>query len=461
MRIARAFFHLISLSANPPIGNPTMKKYIISFANSFPNFRVAELESLADLFGVEVDLSHHNEKHPFLIVELENDDHARNLVKRSVLAKGIYELWGQGETLEQLHDDIRAQSADRFALYKHNTFRFDFVSFMGAKTTDQKISMIETFKYLGFEGKIRLKDPEVVFAVLEEYFVCGQERADKPNFLWFGREVQLSARSAGVVEKYDLKRRKYIGTTSFEAELSLISCNIGQVQPGKIIYDPFTGTGSFLVAGAYFGALPLGSDIDVRSIRGKGPQCNLKSNFKQYGTSSQFMDTLVMDFTNNAFRDDFVIDSVVCDPPYGVREGLKVCGAKNPEKAAGRENNVVEGELGYLRKDFIAPKKPYELANLLEDLLEFCAHRLPVGGRLAFWMPTANDEFVEHHIPRHARLELLYALEQEFNKWSRRLLVYVKRDAHYKGLTTNGMIQDNVTSFRVRYFKSFNEKSKQ
>lgn len=362
--------------------------------------------------------------------------------------------------MEELHQDIKSKSTDKFGLYKTNTFKFDFVSFMGTKTTEEKIAVIETFKYMGFEGKIRLKNPEVVYAVLEEYFVCGQEKAQAPNFLWFGREVQLSARSSGVVEKYDLKRRKYIGTTSFEAELSLISCNLGQVAPGKIIYDPFTGTGSFLVAGAYFGGLPLGSDIDVRSIRGKGPKCNLKENFKQYGTSSQFVDTLVMDFTNNALRKNFVIDSIVCDPPYGVREGLKVCGAKNPEKAKGRENNVVDGELGFLRKDFIAPKKPYELANLLEDLLNFAAEKLPIGGRLAFWMPTANDEFVEHHIPQHERLELLYALEQEFNKWSRRLVVYVKRGDDYKGTSSNGMIRDKVTSFRDRYFKSFNEKSK-
>ena len=150
------------------------------------------------------------------------------------------------------------------------------------------------------------------------------------------------------------------------------------------------------------------------------------------------MDTFVMDFTNNAFRSDLVVDSIVCDPPYGVREGLKVCGAKNPEKAAGRENHIVDGELGHFRRDFIAPKKPYELANLLEDLLNFAAERLPIGGRLAFWMPTANDEFVEHHIPQHARLEHLYALEQEFNKWSRRLVVYVKRDENYQVLPGMG-----------------------
>lgn len=438
-----------------------MKKYIISFANSFPNFRVAELQALAELHDIHVDLGAHDEKSPFLIVELENDLQAQQLVQRSILAKGIYELWGEGTDLPKLHEDIQAQSQDKFALYKNTSFKFDFVSFKGTKTAEEKIETIETFKYLPFEGKIRLKNPEVVFVILEEYHVVGMEKADMPSYLWFGREVQLSARSVGIVEKYDLKRRKYIGTTSFDAELSLVSCNIAQVLPGKIIYDPFTGTGSFLVAGAHFGAYPLGTDIDVRSIRGKGPKCNLKSNFAQYGTRGQFMDTLVMDFTNNAFRKDLVIDSIVCDPPYGVREGLKVCGAKNPEKAAGREYTIVDGELGHMRRDYIAPKKPYELANLLDDLLQFAAERLPVGGRLAFWMPTANDEFVEHHIPQHERLELLHALEQEFNKWSRRLLVYVKRNETYKGRTFNGMLANNVTEFRTRYFKNFNEKSKQ
>lgn len=437
-----------------------MKQYIISFAHSFPNFRVAELESIADIYGFTVDLSHHDEKSPFLTVELESDEQAANLVRRAILAKGIYELWGEGKDLNSLHQNIKTKSSDKFELYKSNTFKFDFVSFMGNKTTKEKIATIETFKYTGFEGKINLKMPEVVYAVLERYHVSGMEKADAPNYLWFGRQIQLSARSDGVVEQYDLKKRKYIGTTSFEAELSLVSCNIGQVMPGKFIYDPFTGTGSFLVAGAFFGAYPIGTDIDPRSIRGKGPTCNLKSNFMQYKTTSQFIDTFVMDFTNNALRKNLSIDSIICDPPYGVREGLKVCGAKNPEKAAGRETNVVEGELGHLRRDFIAPKKPYELANLLEDLLNFAAEKLPTGGRLAFWMPTANDEFVEHHIPQHERLEHLYALEQEFNKWSRRLLVYVKRDDNYRGSTTNGLLENNVTSFRVRYFKSFNEKSR-
>lgn len=434
-------------------------RYVIYFAQSFPNFRVAELESLAHLNGVTVDLSSHDENCPFLVVELENDHAASSLIKRLVLAKGIYELWGEGTDYASLHADVKRHSLEKFQSYKHNSFRFDILSYMGTKTSSDKIKIIEEFAYSGLEGKIKLKNPDTVFTILEEYSVSGMEKAQEPQHLWFGREVELSARSEGIVEKYDLKKRRYIGTTSFEAELLLVSCNIAQVAPGKIMYDPFAGTGSFLVAAAHFGAYPLGSDIDPRPLKGKGHN-TIEANFKQYGTLLRFIDLVTVDFTKNPFRSDFIIDSILCDPPYGVREGLKVCGAKNPEKAEGREHNVVDGQLGFLRKDFIAPKKPYELANLLEDLLHFAAGRLPVGGRLAFWMPTANDEFEPQHIPRHERLELLYALEQEFNKWSRRLVVYVKRDHGYKGETTNGMIDELVTSFRTRYFRLFNDESR-
>ena len=437
-----------------------MKDYLIYFAQAYPNFRRAELESLAAYHEISIDLSHHDEKNPFLIVKLENDEQARKIMARSILGRGIYELWGQGKNLEELHEDVKQRSSDRFDEYKKMSFKFDFIGYMGKRTTKEKFEMIESFSYLAFEGPIRMKNPDEIFDVLEEYHVHGTEKATTPINMWFGRQIQLSARTENILDKYDLRRRKYIGTTSFDAELSLVSCNIAQVGPGKITYDPFTGTGSFLVAAANFGGLPIGSDIDVRILRGKNDKCNINANFKQYGTTLNFLDILTMDFTNNAFRSDLKIDTIVCDPPYGVREGLKVCGAKDPEKAAGRENVVIDGEKAHLRKDFIQPKKPYELSNLLDDLLNFAANRLPLDGRLAFWMPTANDDFEPNLIPQHENLELIYNLEQEFNKWSRRLLVYVRRDDDFKGETSNGLRANQIKNFRDRYFKGFSQKSK-
>lgn len=268
----------------------------------------------------------------------------------------------------------------------------------------------------------------------------------------------MSARSRGVVEKYDIKKRPYFGTTSFDAELSLFACNMAQVRPGELIYDPFVGTGSFLVASAEFGGVTIGSDIDFLTLKGKGPKRRLKDNFDYYKDPLQFTDVLCMDFTNNAFRKDLTFGAIVCDPPYGVREGVKVCGTT--DNKLGRETIVIDGQLAYLRRDYIQPKKTYSLDLLLDDLLQFSAERLQFGSRLCFWMPIANDEDIPTMIPQHEQLELIYELVQDFHKWSRRLLVYVKREDSYKGQTLRSEHREGINNFRERYFNKFSKASR-
>lgn len=46
-----------------------------------------------------------------------------------------------------------------------------------------------------------------------------------------------------LIDKYSLKKRTYIGSTSMDAQLSFIMANYAQVQPGEIVVDPFVGTG--------------------------------------------------------------------------------------------------------------------------------------------------------------------------------------------------------------------------
>jgi tRNA (guanine10-N2)-methyltransferase len=432
-----------------------MKEYVIFLAQQHPTFRIAELSALAELYNIEVDLSNHDEKSPFMIVRLENDESAKKLISRAILARGIYELWGSGVNEEELHADVKERSKDLWSTYSQSTFKFDVVGYKGKRNNTEKIRLIERFTYLKFQGPIRMKNPDQIFTILEHYDPPTEhDAAEFPIKYYFGREIELSARTRGVVEKLDLKKRRYIGTTTFEAELALVTCNLAHCAPGRIMYDPFAGTGSFLVAGAQYGSLTVGSDIDGRLIKGKGNN-TIKANFKQYGNPHLFMDVLTMDFTHNAFRKDMIIDTIVCDPPYGIREGLKVLGAKNPERFEGKENIVIDGEKAYLKKDYIPTKKPYELDSLLYDLLEFAAERLPVGGRLAFWMPTANDNFEPTIIPLHKNLELKYHLVQEFNKWSRRLLVYVNHGERYNGEENRAVTMHE--EFRKMYFRSRKE----
>ncbi len=439
-----------------------MKKYLLYLAQSHPNFRKAELESLADLYGIKVDLSNHNENSPFMIVELENDEQAKKLVKRAVLAKAIYELWGHGDDLEKMHEDVKRNKDKLVGRFRKSRFKFVILQYQGKKKTrKQQTKIMDSFQYLGLEGKIDLENPEEKFTVLETYTIqkSNLEPRPEPDHCWFGRLVQLSVRSDGIVDMYEIAKRPYYGTTTFESELSLVTCNLAQVRDGAFIYDPFVGTGSFLLASAYFGGYVFGSDIDFLTLKGGRPGKknikNLKDDFEYYGTHDKFGDVICMDFTNCALRKDMKIDTIVCDPPYGIREGVKVCGTTNVASAELTKTTLIEGQHAFLRKDYVQPKKSVSLDFMLDDLLQFAADRLPVGGRLCFWMPAANDADIPTLIPQHQRLELIHTLVQQFNKWSRRLLVYVKRDEHYNGKTVTREERAHKNNFRERYFSQF------
>lgn len=73
----------------------------------------------------------------------------------------------------------------------------------------------------------------------------------------------------GIVHDLSLKTRKFIGNTSMEATLSLLMANQAMVKSGDLVFDPFVGTGSLLVAAAKFGGYVMGTDIDYLMLHGK------------------------------------------------------------------------------------------------------------------------------------------------------------------------------------------------
>jgi tRNA (guanine10-N2)-methyltransferase len=286
--------------------------------------------------------------------------------------------------------------------------------------------IIETFAYTGFTGPIRMNNPDNQFVVFEDYDL----NAPTPKRIHLGRLVAESGRKA--INKYTLKKRKYIATTSMDAELSLVTANLALASCGKLCYDPFMGTGSFPLACAHFGAAVYGSDLDGRSIRGKNGR-NVHANFEQYGTSSLYLGGLVADLTNSPLRPRRYLDAILCDPPYGVREGLKVLGSN--KRALQSEVFLEDGSAAHLGEAYVPPKKAYSFLRMLGDILDFSATMLVDGGRLCMWMPvagpTAEDDdpeaTEEYAIPQHPALELVSECTQHFNKWSRRLLTYQRR----------------------------------
>lgn len=270
-------------------------------------------------------------------MKLADEASARALVARSILAKDVYELWGQGSTYEELHADVGKRTASRWPDFRHRTFMFNVDTYLGKRNHKAKLDIINSFAYTGFNGPISMKNPQEIFWVMEEYEedwnrrTVNVDQPHEPRVIFMGRFVGKSERDA--ILKYDLKKRKYISTTSMEAELSLVTANMALAAPGKLFYDPFVGTGSFMVTAAHFGALTMGSDIDPRSFRGKEEEGwdapAVLSNFEQYGTSSKFVEAFTSDLTNTPLRNAQILDGIVCDPPYGVREGLRVLGTRS------------------------------------------------------------------------------------------------------------------------------------
>ncbi|KAL8736192.1 MAG: hypothetical protein Q9166_000347 [cf. Caloplaca sp. 2 TL-2023] len=429
--------------------------YLVRCVQLHESFRKVELEALADLHGINIEFRYYSQYSPHCIIRLPNGEAARTVISRSILSKGIYELWGSGSTYAELHQDVERRTSNLWYQYRYSSFKFEVDTYQAKRSLAEQNDLIQDFQYTGFEGPIRLKDPQQTFCIFEE---C-EWGVKEPTKVYLGRLIAGSSRP--ILDTYTLKKRKYLSTTSMDSELALLTANLTQAAPGKLFYDPFVGTGSFPIACAHFGAVTMGSDIDGRAVRGK-QGINIITSFQQYGLVEKCLASFIADLTHTPLRTGRYLDGIICDPPYGVREGLKVLGSRD---GGNKELVWIDGEAAHLQDKYIPPKKPYSFEAMLDDILEFAAKSLVNGGRLSLWMPTANDDEVELGIPTHPCLEILSICVQPFNKWSRRLLTYRRlRDEEVnfdqppkQARTGEGRTADDLNSFRKRYFEGFKE----
>ncbi|KIW95206.1 uncharacterized protein Z519_03790 [Cladophialophora bantiana CBS 173.52] len=505
-------------------------QYLIRLAQAHESFRRPEIEALSTLAQLHCEIVSYAESSPFCVVRFPAlditvvgnggsfesvDARIKDFESRSILSKSIYEIWGQGRDYDELHADVKSRSSYVWDRFRHVSFKFSVDCYGSTRDIDQQRDIINSFRYLDFKGKIKMKDPQVEFAVLEEWLPLTSPSEIQEGALPSNKAVDkiagtslrkvFLARKIGdscrwLREKHDLKKRPYISTTSMDAELALLTANIALASPGKIFLDPFVGTGGFMVAAAELGAIALGSDIDGRSFRGKGFGLDqgVGANFQKYGLTHLFGDCLTSDLTNTPFRcaatalkssDGRWLDGIICDPPYGVREGLKVLGTRlrqsrieaadftdeetgHSERSSPLTEVLINGVPAHTLPGYIPPKKPYSFARMLDDILDFAAKTLVDGGRVAFWMPSANENEAGEEevttIPTHRHLELKHECVQRFNKWSRRLLVYervswaldseggINGSASREALeASTGRTADELNPFRRRYFQSF------
>uniref|UniRef100_T1I037 tRNA (guanine(10)-N(2))-methyltransferase TRMT11 n=2 Tax=Rhodnius prolixus TaxID=13249 RepID=T1I037_RHOPR len=408
----------------------TLKRYLLWFANEHLDFRIPEIKSIAKLYNITLqctDFPSSNE--PFWIVEIDGDDSVKKIAERSVLLRYAIDLWAVSSTKDKLDSYLRLLPKDIISPYTRpdTSFKIKVEIFGNSQTQREKVEKIESFSYLPLSGPVKLKNPDVSFQYIEFFALEQKQFPLKPEKYFFGRLVAEGQRD--LISKLSLKKRKFIGNTTMDPQLSLIMANQGQIKEGDIVLDPFVGTGSLLIAAAQFGGYVLGADIDYLMVHGKSRPTrkqnrhkprndeSIANNMEQYGLKDKYLDIVVADSSLPYWRPGMIFDVIVTDPPYGIREAMERVGCTRPDKFISEEHV----------KTHIPSKVQYNMSQLLADLLKFAAKHLRTGGKLVTWIPIIRFEYSEHLLPQHECLKLEANSEQVLSTTSsRRLLTYTK-----------------------------------
>lgn len=195
--------------------------------------------------------------------------------------------------------------------------------------------------------------------------------------IYFGTFVADGQRNTN--DRFNLKKRHYIGPTSTCAELASLMSNQILSQNGYLVWDCFVGTGSLLVAASAHGAFCMGSDIDKRVLKGekKGKQVgSIRGNFDQYQMEPP--ELVRMDLSHLLLRSFPLFDGILCDPPYGIRAG-----ARKTRSPTADVSTHVDSHSGNT--------VVYDPDDVIVDLLDTAARLLVRGGRLAYLFPTLSS----------------------------------------------------------------------
>lgn len=478
-------------------------RYLITFTTALASFRIAEFHAAADYYdisyafvalpyaaGPACNLESRRSPHSpqdsnqddnaclsdraYMLVHLQDDEAARKLAKRVTCIRSIWQHWASGTTTQEIKQILAEDESVRHLWLpwrdKKYTWKANVDGYMRSISMQERRDKVENFAdVLAFPGAISLHGADFEWCLTEEWTTprtLGEDERKDENIMHHfipavAHEGMLKAQyqrliavhtgrnitpAAGELAKdriarMNVKKRAHIGNTTMESGMSLVQAGMALAGPGKLIYDPFVGTGSLLLAAAALGATTLGSDIDARAIRGKVDhgKIGIVRSAEQYGVQHHLLDSLCFDVTQHPFRSGELFDAIVTDPPYGVRAGAKRIGRKDVDKLRREPVLLSDGMWSHERSDYLPPKRPYILDDLLADLFAFAARFLVKKGRLVFWMPTMIEEeddidtstghnAKELHLPPTRDLRLIAHSLQDFGSWGRRLITMEKID---------------------------------
>lgn len=379
----------------------------------------------------------------FFHIDLNSEAEAIMLARRTVLLRAIYAPVGHGHDYASCIDSIDNAPYQNALVPlrdkgKKPSFRCYVDAFGKSLSLEDQLHRIHRFSDIlrTFPGRVRLKDPDFELWILEDDFPRrghGRRGAEGPRQIFLARKV--ASGQGYVCAKFSLKTRRYIGPTSMDAELAFVMSNMARVKEGHLVVDPFCGTAGVLVACAARGAFCVASDINFLSLKGKGPGQTIASNFEQYGLTLP-VGILRADVINSPIRRQRAgwFDAVVCDPPYGIKEGTRVF--REDAIDPGMEANHYQGT------------ERIQFVDFLRGVLQYAADVLVPHGRLVYWLPTTVD-YTPEDIPTHPALRLIHNNVQPLTtRMSRRLITMSRLPDAEAEVIERQLTEDNIRARR-------------
>ena len=379
-----------------------MERYCFYLSLRNPTFVVSDLIATSQNLNIPFEFEDKNLKigvSPecfFTVLLFPTDEDAILFSKASTVTKYAMKLIYDCEKFDELIEFTNGYEHS----FNDGTFRISIDSYGRKISKEDRLSYINRLiPSLRITSKVDLHNPSNELMLLVRR-IPEQESTIKTERFYFG--TKLCDGNFTFPDKFNLKQRKFINKTSMESSVALLACNQGLCNKGKIMFDPFCGSGSLLIAGASMGAHVLGSDFDIKSMTQQGHKqkedVSIPANFAQYGLTEKFIGLIRMDFMSEHLRYDTMpkLDCIVTDPPYGIREKI--------------------------RADATTPLLP-----LLLRLYAVSARVLKLGGRLVYWIPTGYDFDNEKDLPKQKALRLISDSQQDLmSRYCRHLITLEK-----------------------------------
>ncbi len=215
-------------------------------------------------------------------------------------------------TINSINNDIKNNKNNNKSNNKNNNLSF---AVRTVKIDDDiPLSTMEIERKIGHIIKsitkypVNLKNPNIAIKIiiLKEKIIMS---------------ILIEKRDREYFQKNRPHLRTYFHPGCILPKLGRCMVNLGHLKENDMLYDPFCGTGGFLIEGGFIGCRLIGSDISEEMV--KGTLLNLKSyNLLDKVISVKKWDAnKFKDYLNSLNIDK--VDAIITDPPYGISTSAK------------------------------------------------------------------------------------------------------------------------------------------